>query len=93
MRIGLEWVHRLVQEPRRLARRYLVDDLPFAARLLANSVACRLRGRELATPRVRRPAPLPLSHARVIFGRGSDERHRAEDLAALTPQDQATTPL
>lgn len=25
-RIGLEWLFRLVQEPRRLARRYLVDD-------------------------------------------------------------------
>lgn len=34
---GLEWVHRLVQEPRRLARRYLVDDIPFAMRLLAGS--------------------------------------------------------
>jgi N-acetylglucosaminyldiphosphoundecaprenol N-acetyl-beta-D-mannosaminyltransferase len=29
-RAGLEWVHRLVQEPRRLARRYLVHDAPFA---------------------------------------------------------------
>lgn len=28
--IGLEWVHRLVQEPRRLARRYLLEGLPFA---------------------------------------------------------------
>jgi N-acetylglucosaminyldiphosphoundecaprenol N-acetyl-beta-D-mannosaminyltransferase len=27
---GLEWVHRLAQEPRRLARRYLVHDAPFA---------------------------------------------------------------
>jgi N-acetylglucosaminyldiphosphoundecaprenol N-acetyl-beta-D-mannosaminyltransferase len=36
-RSGLEWVHRLVQEPRRLARRYLVDGLPFAIRLLAGS--------------------------------------------------------
>jgi N-acetylglucosaminyldiphosphoundecaprenol N-acetyl-beta-D-mannosaminyltransferase len=27
---GLEWVHRMAQEPRRLARRYLVDDIPFA---------------------------------------------------------------
>ena len=29
-RAGLEWMHRLAQEPRRLARRYLVDDAPFA---------------------------------------------------------------
>ncbi len=36
-RVGLEWLHRLSQEPRRLARRYLVDGLPFAARLLLHS--------------------------------------------------------
>lgn len=35
-RIGLEWVHRLMQEPRRLARRYLIDDIPFAIRLLTS---------------------------------------------------------
>lgn len=28
-RMGLEWLWRLVHEPRRLGRRYLVDDLPF----------------------------------------------------------------
>ncbi|SEK52538.1 N-acetylglucosaminyldiphosphoundecaprenol N-acetyl-beta-D-mannosaminyltransferase [Roseateles sp. YR242] len=33
-RSGLEWVHRLVQEPGRLARRYLVDGIPFALGLL-----------------------------------------------------------
>ena len=27
--IGLEWVHRLAQEPRRLASRYLLQNLPF----------------------------------------------------------------
>lgn len=36
-RLGLEWLHRLAQEPGRLARRYLVDDLPFAVRLLASA--------------------------------------------------------
>jgi N-acetylglucosaminyldiphosphoundecaprenol N-acetyl-beta-D-mannosaminyltransferase len=41
---GLEWVHRLVQEPRRLAHRYLVDGLPFAARLLTGSAWRGLRG-------------------------------------------------
>ena len=29
-RWGLEWVYRLLKEPRRLARRYLVDDTRFA---------------------------------------------------------------
>jgi N-acetylglucosaminyldiphosphoundecaprenol N-acetyl-beta-D-mannosaminyltransferase len=40
-RSGLEWLFRLRSEPRRLARRYLVDDLAFAARLLAVSAAQR----------------------------------------------------
>ncbi len=35
---GLEWVHRLVQEPKRLFRRYVVLGLPFAAALLGRSM-------------------------------------------------------
>jgi len=31
---GLEWLHRLAQEPRRLSRRYLVQDVPAGLRLL-----------------------------------------------------------
>lgn len=42
---GLEWLFRLACEPGRLARRYLVDDAPFALRLLLTSVAARLRRR------------------------------------------------
>ncbi|HEX4813034.1 MAG TPA: WecB/TagA/CpsF family glycosyltransferase [Nonomuraea sp.] len=37
-RAGLEWAFRLAGEPGRLARRYLVDDLPFAARLLGEGL-------------------------------------------------------
>jgi N-acetylglucosaminyldiphosphoundecaprenol N-acetyl-beta-D-mannosaminyltransferase len=40
-RLGFEWLHRLAQEPRRLARRYLRDDLPFALALVARSAARR----------------------------------------------------
>jgi N-acetylglucosaminyldiphosphoundecaprenol N-acetyl-beta-D-mannosaminyltransferase len=40
---GLEWVHRLAQEPRRLARRYLVDDLPFAVELFARALVVRVQ--------------------------------------------------
>ncbi len=36
-RTGLEWLHRLSREPRRLFRRYIIDDLPFAVLLLARS--------------------------------------------------------
>jgi N-acetylglucosaminyldiphosphoundecaprenol N-acetyl-beta-D-mannosaminyltransferase len=32
---GLEWVHRLVHEPRRLWKRYLLGDLPILARIAA----------------------------------------------------------
>ena len=38
---GLEWAYRLASEPRRLFRRYLVDDLPFAARLLLGAALTR----------------------------------------------------
>jgi exopolysaccharide biosynthesis WecB/TagA/CpsF family protein len=40
---GLEWAFRLFSEPRRLARRYLIDDLPFAVGLLISCAAQRLR--------------------------------------------------
>lgn len=42
-RAGMEWVHRLVQEPRRLARRYLLEGIPFLVRVLAASAANRRR--------------------------------------------------
>jgi N-acetylglucosaminyldiphosphoundecaprenol N-acetyl-beta-D-mannosaminyltransferase len=46
--LGLEWAYRLSQEPtRRLARRYLVDGLPFAASLFTSAARSRLsRGKE-----------------------------------------------
>ncbi|MDG4828885.1 WecB/TagA/CpsF family glycosyltransferase [Solwaraspora sp. WMMD1047] len=40
-RTGLEWAHRLIAEPRRLARRYLLHDVPFAVRLLTESLQTR----------------------------------------------------
>lgn len=40
-RLGLEWAHRLALEPRRLFRRYVKDDLPYALALLARSAARR----------------------------------------------------
>lgn len=44
--VGGEWVHRLLQEPRRLARRYLIDDLPYAVGLVGRSAVQRLRSRD-----------------------------------------------
>lgn len=40
---GLEWAHRLGAEPRRLAGRYLRDDLPFCMRLVAAAALTRWR--------------------------------------------------
>jgi N-acetylglucosaminyldiphosphoundecaprenol N-acetyl-beta-D-mannosaminyltransferase len=41
-RSGLEWLHRLVREPRRLWRRYLTTNLTFAARLAFATARARL---------------------------------------------------
>ena len=48
-RSGLEWMFRLLKEPRRLFRRYLVDDVPYAARLLISCAAERVRTRHPRT--------------------------------------------
>jgi N-acetylglucosaminyldiphosphoundecaprenol N-acetyl-beta-D-mannosaminyltransferase len=37
-RAGFEWAYRLLREPRRLWRRYLVNDLPLFARLLLRCI-------------------------------------------------------
>jgi N-acetylglucosaminyldiphosphoundecaprenol N-acetyl-beta-D-mannosaminyltransferase len=50
-RVGLEWLHRLAQEPRRLGPRYLLHGLPFAAGLLGGAAIRRLRAGD--------PHPLP----------------------------------
>jgi len=44
-KIGMEWLHRLLQEPGRLARRYLLQGLPFAARLLIGACLKRVTHR------------------------------------------------
>lgn len=43
-RMGLEWAHRLAQEPRRLWSRYLWSGPPFVLRLLAGALWRRIRG-------------------------------------------------
>src|SRR5579875_2505339 len=41
-RLGLEWLHRLAKEPRRLYRRYLFSGIPFLVQLMLSAVAFRL---------------------------------------------------
>jgi N-acetylglucosaminyldiphosphoundecaprenol N-acetyl-beta-D-mannosaminyltransferase len=48
-RSGLEWLHRLRLEPRRLFRRYIIDDGPFALRLLTMSAMRNVTGRARRT--------------------------------------------
>ncbi|HWF49597.1 MAG TPA: WecB/TagA/CpsF family glycosyltransferase [Solirubrobacteraceae bacterium] len=40
-RLGLEWLHRMVQEPRRLYRRYLLQGMPFLFELLSSALSQR----------------------------------------------------
>jgi N-acetylglucosaminyldiphosphoundecaprenol N-acetyl-beta-D-mannosaminyltransferase len=47
-RMGVEWIVRLLQEPRRLGHRYLVDDVPAALILLGQSLRRRLSGSRTA---------------------------------------------
>ncbi|MEM9418253.1 MAG: WecB/TagA/CpsF family glycosyltransferase [Planctomycetota bacterium] len=56
--IGLEWLHRMVQEPRRLAKRYLIDGIPFAFVLISSSILRRVvkNHADLETPAGRTPA-------------------------------------
>jgi N-acetylglucosaminyldiphosphoundecaprenol N-acetyl-beta-D-mannosaminyltransferase len=50
-KIGMEWLHRLCQEPRRLFRRYIIHGIPWAARLLGHSLIKRLAsGTSPSTP-------------------------------------------
>jgi N-acetylglucosaminyldiphosphoundecaprenol N-acetyl-beta-D-mannosaminyltransferase len=41
-RLGVEWLYRLLQEPRRMFRRYLITNVQFAV-LLARALAARAR--------------------------------------------------
>lgn len=43
--LGLEWAHRLVQEPQRLFRRYVIEDLPFAVELFGRAALERVTRR------------------------------------------------
>jgi N-acetylglucosaminyldiphosphoundecaprenol N-acetyl-beta-D-mannosaminyltransferase len=69
---GTEWIHRLVQEPKRLAKRYLVHGVPFAMRLLAGST---LRGMARKVGLLRRQPAL------AVAGMGNVEVTEADFVA------------
>ncbi len=81
---GLEWAHRLCQEPRRLVRRYLIDGIPFAGSLMARSALARLGGKQpgprRASPAQHRPGRSSLIRSAVgiaVSPRGSPGRRTA----------------
>jgi N-acetylglucosaminyldiphosphoundecaprenol N-acetyl-beta-D-mannosaminyltransferase len=41
-KLGLEWTHRLMQEPRRLFKRYILVGVPFAARMFSSALQDRI---------------------------------------------------
>lgn len=43
-RLGIEWLYRMIQDPKRLVRRYLCHDLPFLPVLFASALRARLFG-------------------------------------------------
>jgi N-acetylglucosaminyldiphosphoundecaprenol N-acetyl-beta-D-mannosaminyltransferase len=47
-RMGLEWLHRLILEPRRLGRRYLIEGVPLALALIGDAVRRRLASQKPA---------------------------------------------
>jgi N-acetylglucosaminyldiphosphoundecaprenol N-acetyl-beta-D-mannosaminyltransferase len=70
-RLGLEWAYRLASEPRRLFRRYLIDDLPFALRLIITSAVAR-----------RKESPRAAAFRRSQALRGGPPRGVSASLAA-----------
>lgn len=40
-RLGFEWLHRMIQEPKRLYRRYLVQGIPFLVELMWSALTLR----------------------------------------------------
>lgn len=49
--VGMEWLFRLMQEPRRLGRRYVFEGLPFAMRLFWSSFRSRRSRAGVSAPR------------------------------------------
>jgi N-acetylglucosaminyldiphosphoundecaprenol N-acetyl-beta-D-mannosaminyltransferase len=92
---GLEWVHRLCQEPSKLWKRYLVSGVPFAMGLLASAASTglpnRLRRWRYGLPTAARPdADLTID---VTAGNGTTAGNRLGDGLTLPTADQPATDL
>lgn len=99
-RTGLEWVHRLLQEPRRLFRRYLIVGVPFAASMLSRSAVRgiphrirRLRGKSIAPASI---ADLPMlpprkSPEQLLEAEALLKCTKAAEIAPLAPAGTAAS--
>jgi hypothetical protein len=101
---GLEWVFRLISEPRRLYRRYLLQDMPFAVRLLAGSVRTGLRkpgggasmsqsGREYPSPQIKNQVAEMDSGLPVYGQAGHFEPLDASPQGAAVPLPVSPSPV
>jgi exopolysaccharide biosynthesis WecB/TagA/CpsF family protein len=81
-RIGMEWAYRLVQEPSRLWKRYLVRDLAFLP-IAAKEVLVRLR--EKAVARLQRRKAAELEHGREHHPSGRHPRRNGRPTRVARP--------
>ncbi|MEZ6233628.1 MAG: WecB/TagA/CpsF family glycosyltransferase [Phycisphaerales bacterium] len=86
-RAGLEWLHRLAQEPRRLARRYLIDGIPFACVLLCGAAWERVTGRARRLDASASPAPSRVQSA------DARSRTQGERPASWVGPERAAAPV
>jgi N-acetylglucosaminyldiphosphoundecaprenol N-acetyl-beta-D-mannosaminyltransferase len=93
-RLGLEWIHRLGQDPKRLFHRYVVVGIPFGASLLGRAVVRGLPQRFGRRPRIAAatavtfaPAPDAMPHA-AANGNGNGDGVIAEAVAPLAARPQ-----
>jgi N-acetylglucosaminyldiphosphoundecaprenol N-acetyl-beta-D-mannosaminyltransferase len=84
---GLEWMHRLFQEPRRLFKRYVMLGLPFAASLLGGALvkgmSSRFRGQKQQVALRRTP--------RYHNGNGNGHRNGSGAAHVATDSSPITT--
>jgi len=68
-RAGLQWLHRFIQDPKRLWKRYLLNNPPFVFRILCQLLLERLSGTpapRIATPRAESEAALRAHQSRAL---------------------------
>jgi N-acetylglucosaminyldiphosphoundecaprenol N-acetyl-beta-D-mannosaminyltransferase len=69
---GLEWLYRMMQEPRRLWRRYLVQDLPIFFQLMAQRAAGPAGGHAVDDGRDDAAVPVGGALAEGLAGAAAD---------------------